>query len=288
MRTVRAGHGELGAGAAVDIIEYLAQPGGALGPDSVPYKRVAAMLVRAAFHDAGAHSNGAGGADGSAMVTGDEQHRGANTNPLKFMPYVRAALWPVVDAHAISWADALQVAGAAAAQFLGKPDTFTLKVGRCDNATPNPDVLPAANLTYGEFVHYWASVGIEIDDAAALMGSHVIMEDGQGHSDGTQQYQWTNKFYTDSTTGTIRVVEGETAQAVQWSEGAWQYTVNDAFDAPQNVQAMRRCPFARLYKRLIAQFAGDRQRWEHAYAAAYARMADIGATWAPAATEISV
>ena len=55
--------------------------------------------------------------------------RNANAAPVKFVPYVRAALWPIVEKHAISWADAIQVSGAVGAQFLGKKDAFTLKVG---------------------------------------------------------------------------------------------------------------------------------------------------------------
>ena len=56
--------------------------------------------------------------------------RNANEAPVKFVPYVRAALWPIVEKHAISWADAIQVSGAVGAQFLGKKDAFTLKVVR--------------------------------------------------------------------------------------------------------------------------------------------------------------
>lgn len=67
------------------------------------------------------------------------------------------------------------------------------------------------------------------------------------------------------------------------SAGRWHYTVNDAYDAPQNVCSMgpSTCPFAKLYKQLIKEFAGDSGRWEAAYSGAYARMTEIGATWGP-------
>ena len=160
----------------------------------------------------------------------------------------------------------------------------------------NPDdVLPAADLNYDQFVHYFNSVGINIEDAAALMGSHVVLEDGEGHSDGVQQYQWSNKFYNDQLTGTISVVDttdpktGKPAKDVAWSTGNnWQYTVNDALTAPQNVEAERRCPFARIYKRLVKQFAMDTSTWEAKYASAFGRLTEIGATWSDNATDIKL
>lgn len=36
-----------------DIVSYLSQGGGSIGPDGVTYARVAPMMVRATFHDAG-------------------------------------------------------------------------------------------------------------------------------------------------------------------------------------------------------------------------------------------
>ena len=276
-----------------EVIDYLLQPGGSLGPDNVPYKRVAAMMVRAGFHDPGAFHNGIGGADGSAALSYQEQFWEANASPLRFWPYVRAALWPIVDRHAISWADAIAVSGAAAAQFLGKPDTFNITVGRCDTNTPNTEgILPAANLTYTQFVDYWNSLGINVQTAAALMGAHTVVEDGTDHSNGVQQYQWGNKFFRDSTSGTIQVEGPPDNQTVTWSNGDWQYTVNDAFDAPQNIAqgspVKGKCPFASLYTTTIQRYADDAARWETNYGIAYVKLTEVGATWSAAATVVTI
>lgn len=278
-----------------DILNYLGQSSALIGPEQVPYKRVAAMLVRASFHDAGAFENGVGGADGSLICNDEEQMRRANGAPLKFVPYVRAALAPLAEKYSISYADAIAVGGAVAAEFLGHGSDFALKVGRCDSAMGNPNVLPKDDINYGEFLHYFNSVGIDIADAAALMGSHTVLEDGEGHSDGEQQYKWGATYFNDQLTGTISVLPtvdpatGRATQQVEWSTGKnWQYTINDALIAPQNVDAARRCPFSRMYKRLVKQFAMDPTTWEAAYASAYTRMTEIGATWSDKATDISL
>lgn len=46
-----------------DVKKQLGQ-GGNIGPDRIPFRRVAPMLIRSAFHDSGSFRNGVGGADG--------------------------------------------------------------------------------------------------------------------------------------------------------------------------------------------------------------------------------
>lgn len=68
-----------------------------------------ALQIRTAFHDAGAFDGSYGGADGSPMLTDDEQYWEANSFPLSFIPYARAALERAVEDYQISWADAIAV-----------------------------------------------------------------------------------------------------------------------------------------------------------------------------------
>lgn len=65
---------------------------GTIAPDNIPYKRVASLAVRAAFHDAGTFKNNIGGLDGSSMLNSVEQNWDDNSLPFKFLPYVRSAL----------------------------------------------------------------------------------------------------------------------------------------------------------------------------------------------------
>ena len=75
---------------------------------------------------------------------------------------------------------------------------------------------------------------------------------------------------------------------MEWSEGNWQYTVNDANDAPQNVKPDSKCPFARFYKNLIKELTNDEDAWARAYTGAYQRLGEINAVWAPAAIAIEI
>lgn len=77
----------------------------------------------------------------------------------------------------------IETGGIAGAQFLGAPRGWRLRVGRCDSDETNPDVLPAGNLEYSDFAHYWSTVGISIRDAAALMGIHSSIDDHGGEGD---------------------------------------------------------------------------------------------------------
>lgn len=276
-----------------DIIAYLDRPG-SIGPDDVPYSRVAPMLVRASFHDAGSHRNGEGGADGSALLTYEEQFWDANGAPLKFMPYVRAALWEVVDNYGISWADAIVVGGVAGAKYLGASNSFPLTFGRCDSDSVNPQVLPAGNMEYREFAQYWLSVGINIKDAAALMGSHSAIDDHEGEGDPVN---WSNSLYQAQARPGAGIVvvddsESEGPNGVEWNgPGVFKYIVGDAHNAPENVQAScatQSCPFMNQFLRVTYTWAVNEGAWASAFASAYEKMTRIGAVWAPVASRQSL
>eukprot|EP01135_Chromosphaera_perkinsii_P006885 Nk52_evm40s621 gene=Nk52_evmTU40s621 len=288
---------------------------GTIGPDDLPHKRIAAVLVRATFHDAGSfladnseeliaekesekhfalhrQLKGTGGADGSMVLSPDEQNWRGNNFPFAMVPYVRGILLPMANKYGCSVADAIQVAGAVATCFLAEsrligpnsdkslfqvaPKFDDLPIGRCDNSETNPEVLPSGLLDFKGFAQYWRTVGISIRDAAALMGSHSVVEDGPGRSDGVQQFKWSNKFFSDGTTGIIAKAVGF---VVEWSAGRWHYTPNDGNSVPQNVPSS--CPFKKLYSELMSAFASDERKWDIGFVEAFYRMSSIGAKWSP-------
>ena len=53
-----------------------------------------------------------------------------------------------------------------------------------------PQVLPAAGVGYREFTQYWQSVGINITDAAALLGAHSAI-----NRTGGDPINWSTEMY---------------------------------------------------------------------------------------------
>lgn len=88
------------------------------------------------------------------MLATAEQFWDANSFPLQFVPYVRAALWPIVSKYGISWADALVIGGIAGAQFFGAKIPMTVKFGRCDSNIENPQVR-VIKTSVGVFLLVW-------------------------------------------------------------------------------------------------------------------------------------
>lgn len=273
------------------LIAYFKQPG-LVGPDQIPYTRVATLALRASFHDAGSRQGVRGGQDGSSVLAAPEQDWEANSFPFRFTPYVKAAVWPLVNVFGMSFADAIALAGFTGAQFIGAPSRATLSFGRCDSNIENPNVLPMFNLDYIAFAKYWASVGISMADAANLMGVHSAID----NEHGGPAVQWSSVMYQSQLKGTLKIVnitEPEGPKAVKWSEGPWKYTTNDALMSAQLIAQTcnpqpSKCPFKQQYLNLIASFAADVNKWNNQFSGAYDRMTRIGAQFGPATVNILI
>lgn len=56
-----------------------------------------------------------------------------------------------------------------------------------------------------------------------------------------QQVNWSNSLYLAQTTPSVVVTDNnakEGPDGVEWDSGVWKYTVNDAHNAPANVQVL--------------------------------------------------
>eukprot|EP00122_Pirum_gemmata_P001876 Pgem_evm1s1695 len=220
--------------------------------------------------------------DGSHLLSEEERNWEANTVFMRgsavkfsnFVHYSRAVLHPIIEKYKISYADGITVAGAVASKYLGYSNgEFKVDVGRCDSSKVNPAVLPDFSLDFNQFVAYYQSIGLSVEEGTALMGAHTLVADGTNSHNGVQQYKWSNKFYNDQNAGTIKVTNG--GFNIEWSAAKWFYSTNDANIAPQNVE--NKCPFSRLYKDIHKTFAHDEKKWNEAYAHAYRKMTNIGA-----------
>jgi hypothetical protein len=52
-------------------------------------------------------------------------------------------------------------------------------------------VLPSSSLDYRGFAQYWSSVGINIRDAAALLGAHSAIDNNKGGD----PVNWSSSLY---------------------------------------------------------------------------------------------
>lgn len=82
------------------------------------------------------------------------------------------------------------------------------------------------NNQYPQHVAYWSSVGIDIVDAAALLGVHSLVDNLEGGDPPT----WNNMLFQAQVSGGITVFnqsEPEGPEAVTWTHGIWKFTPNE-------------------------------------------------------------
>jgi len=187
-------------------------------------KRLCNFYVRAAAHDSLSISEGYGGADGSLILTQDELSRPEN-NYDSFSFLLSKNVLALAQKYDSSVADILAVCGAVATEFHGGPTIVKhdkdqpFLVGRLDNIIPNPGKsLAAANLNTKGFSNFAKGRNLTHEEMTALMGSHSLIDttgclktNGQMCDPKKEQckdltmYRWSNKYYNDVCTPTIRV-----------------------------------------------------------------------------------
>ena len=187
-------------------------------------KRLCNFYVRAAAHDSLSISEGYGGADGSLILTQDELSRPEN-NYDSFSFLLSKNVLALAQKYDSSVADILAVCGAVATEFHGGPTIVKhdkdhpFLVGRLDNIIPNPGKsLAAANLNTKGFSNFAKGRNLTHEEMTALMGSHSLLDttgclktNGQMCDPKKEQckdltmYRWSNKYYKDVCTPTIRV-----------------------------------------------------------------------------------
>jgi hypothetical protein len=174
-------------------------------------RRLGSFALRAAFTDAGSLTaqcaadptsspdDGCGGADGSLLISADEQLHKHTIGELYAANTAKFVL-PIATKFGSSVADTLQVCALVAPAILSYPagmaperqtprairDYIVLRsavasgfrVGRIDRAPGpgnDPDLLPSETLTARGFTDWFGSRGISLNDAVALMGVHTLL-----------------------------------------------------------------------------------------------------------------
>lgn len=169
-------------------------------------RRLGSFALRASFHDVASVTPqcatnpgpGCGGADGSLMLSADEQLHETNRVELFASNTARVVL-PIAKKYGASVADTLHVCALVAPSILAYPASMPqgpkprvvrmdlslrsavnsgFKVGRIDrvNAAGNdPALIPAAGMDLQQTADWFTSRGIPLDQAAALLGVHSLL-----------------------------------------------------------------------------------------------------------------
>jgi hypothetical protein len=151
-------------------------------------KRIANMVIRTCFHESGAvhPSDPASGPNASGFCT--REHRRPENTQHNFFDHAMTFVHSIAKKTGASPMDALSVACFVAYEVTGG-DKFvanvgSIRLGRCDktaasSAMDPANLLPAADLAIVPFLQFWANTGFQMDEAAALMTTHTLM-DGKG------------------------------------------------------------------------------------------------------------
>ncbi|KAG2484888.1 hypothetical protein HYH03_016369 [Edaphochlamys debaryana] len=195
-------------------------------------KRFASFFIRSSFHDSMAvdvtqcPGPYCGGADASLFLTLDELSRPENADDNFALITARAAK-KIASFFDISVADTVAVCAAVAPEVLSGgrmkilDGSNTLRVGRLDSTKPAPpNQLPSASANAASFLSFWTARGFTPREAAALMGSHALV-DSQGcfmgpnrtnYCDPTtsncanvRMFRWENHYYRDICSPTLKV-----------------------------------------------------------------------------------
>ncbi|KAG2484026.1 hypothetical protein HYH03_017116 [Edaphochlamys debaryana] len=197
-------------------------------------KRFASFFIRSSFHDSLAvdvtkcPGPECGGADASLFLTFDELARPENADDNFALITARAAK-KIASFFDISVADTMAVCAAVAPEVLSNgrlrilDGTKALRVGRLDSIRPAPpNQLPPNSANASSFLTFWTARGFTPREAAALMGSHCLVDSqgcfkGPGRSDycdpstqdcsNVRMFRWENHYYKDICSATLKVRE---------------------------------------------------------------------------------
>ncbi|KAG2484027.1 hypothetical protein HYH03_017117 [Edaphochlamys debaryana] len=196
-------------------------------------KRFASFFIRSSFHDSMAVDVSqcpgpeCGGADASLFLTFDELARPENAYDNFALITARAAK-KIASFFDISVADTVAVCAAVAPEVLSNGrlrildgTNANLRVGRLDSIRPAPpNQLPPNSANASSFLTFWTARGFTPREAAALMGSHCLVDSqgcfkGPGRSDycdpttqdcsNVRMFRWENHYYKDICSATLKV-----------------------------------------------------------------------------------
>ncbi|KAG2425551.1 hypothetical protein HXX76_013595 [Chlamydomonas incerta] len=198
-------------------------------------KRLASFFIRASFHDSMSVDVSqcpgplCGGADASLFLNIQEMARPENAYD-DFSAIAARAAKKIASFFDISVADTLAVCAAVGPEVLSNgrikiltgAGVGTLRVGRLDSIRPSPPGnLPPATATVEEFTAFWAARGITAAEAAALMGSHALIDTqacfngnnindyctpaAPGDCTNVRMFRWENHYYEDICSPTLSI-----------------------------------------------------------------------------------
>ncbi|EDQ92537.1 uncharacterized protein MONBRDRAFT_13407 [Monosiga brevicollis MX1] len=251
------------------------------------------ILLRLAWHDAGtfdrhAPSDRCGGANGSIRLQ-EEMGHGANAGLSKGITFLR----PFVEKHSpVSWADAIQMAGALAVELAGGPK-LAMRYGRVDVEAAAvdgnlPDAMasnPAQHLR-----QVFERMGFNDRDIVALSGAHTIGRAFKGRSGVTNNGYGDEAATRYTKSSAVARADGRAGVGMP---GGRSWTPNWlTFDNSYFIESLRQ-PREELlwmatdqalhedprFRPHFEEFARDQDAFFHAYAQAHKRLSELGSNF---------
>lgn len=221
-------------------------------------KSKAPVMVRLVFHDAGSYSATAGDGGVNASIQ-YELDRPDNFGLKRGWNVIEAAAKKLRGTAAegvVSRADLVALAGAYAVRITGGP-AIQVPVGRRDAAGPDPDGrMPALDASAEQQIANFAAKGLSAQELVVLSGSHTLGSKGYG-----DPVTFDNTYY-------------KTLLAAPWADKSNEMAQHTGIPTDH---VLADNPELRPH---IQRYADNQDAFYADFAAAYAKMASLGARWA--------
>ncbi|KAI7836016.1 hypothetical protein COHA_010100 [Chlorella ohadii] len=220
-------------------------------------KAKAPVIVRLVFHDAGSYSAAAGDGGVNASIQ-YELDRPDNFGLKRGWNVIEATAKKLqgTAAEGLSRADLIALAGAHAVRITGGPQ-IKVAVGRRDATAADPDGrMPALDSSAEQLLANFADKGLSARELIVLSGSHTLGSKGYG-----DPVTFDNTYY-------------KTLLDKPWERVSADMAAHIGIPTDHVLPDNPTCrPF-------IEEYAADQQLFFRDFAAAFAKMTELGARWA--------
>lgn len=215
-------------------------------------------MLRLVFHDAGSYSDAAGdgGVNASIQYELDRPDNFGLKRGWNVIDAAASKLRGTAAEGAVSKADLVALAGAYAVRITGGP-AIQVPVGRRDAAGPDPDGrMPAQDATAEQQIANFAGKGLSAQELVVLSGSHTLGSKGYG-----DPVTFDNTYF-------------RTLLAAPWTDKSNEMAQHMGIPTDH---VLADNPELRPH---IQRYADSQEAFFTDFAAAYAKMAVLGARWA--------
>ncbi|PSC70734.1 L-ascorbate peroxidase 6 [Micractinium conductrix] len=216
-------------------------------------------MVRLVFHDAGSYeaAAGDGGVNASIRFELDRPDNFGLKRGWNVIDATHKRLAGTAAEGAVSQADLIALAGAYAVRVTEGP-RIEVPVGRRDAAGADPDGrMPAQDASAEQLVANFAAKGLSAEELVVLSGSHTLGSKGYG-----DPLTFENTYF-------------KTLLAEPWRDKSNEMAQHTGIPTDHVL------PTSAALRPIIQRYADDEPAFFRDFAAAYVKMAGLGARWAP-------